>query len=236
MRYRCRWCFGCAHRHLTPNLSRVKLLAPVLDRLVPADIEQFLLLWPAIKSNLFAQVVIAWASEPFSMTYLAARLLPKATPAATYRVFLDMCMHIAAQTLPSHTAVAQDISGHGAAEGIGLLSAMVGLGVACSPPSATAGKAVPASPRAALLVPQRLPQVSQNITRHQPAKVPNPPTVWEVHKCSSQQAGARSHQPAARHNSSPSSANLMPLGICRSIQVPGVPPAGSGPGMPSLRP
>lgn len=163
--YRCHWCYRCAQDHLTPTLCRVQSLAPVLRHIMPADIEQFLVLWPSIKSNLFAQVVIAWVSEPFAMSYLAARIKPKATPAAIYEVLLDTCESMAALTPPALAAVAQDISGRASLKAAGLLAAMVGLGVALSPLSpqlsADASLFVPASPLATGLVLQPLSQAAQ---------------------------------------------------------------------------
>ena len=178
------WCWGCAHKHLTPTLARVQLLAPVLSLLVPADTEQFILLWPAIKSNLFAQVVIAWVSEPFAMTYLSTRMKPNATPAATHKVLLDACRHVAALTPPHLTEVAQDISGNGTAQGIGFRSAMVGLGVAlgvaCTSLSTSASTAASASRRAAGLVQQLRPQALRNLRPPQQSKAPRQHTGWQL--------------------------------------------------------
>lgn len=196
VRYRGPLCFGCAHSKFTPIIDRVLLLAPVLAHMMPADIEQFILLWPTVKSNLFVQVVIAWASEPFAMTYLAARIQPNATPAATYEVLLDACRHMVAQSPPHLTAVAQDISRNGCAEASGFLSAMVGLGVAYAPLSAAASSAAPASPHKSCSALQQPPHAAQKPGLLKKAKVPLPRTFCQL--VLTRQPAGRSQNPISQ--------------------------------------
>ena len=179
---------------------RVLSLAPVLIHIMPADIEDFVSKWPSIKSNLFAQVVISWVSEPCAMTYLATKLKPGATPAATYAILLDACKLM---TPPHLAAVAHDITGRGSMKTAGLLAAMVGLGVACTPLSATATRAVPGSSQGAGLA---LPAKAATIPRlPQQAEAPSPHfglTGFIGKTARSQEPHA--HQPAGHRNLSSS--------------------------------
>ena len=201
IRYRCPLCFGCAINKGMPDiLMRVLSLAPVLIHIMPADIEGFVSKWPSIKSNLFAQVVISWVSEPCAMTYLATKFKPGATPAATYAILLDACKLM---TPPHLAAVAHDITGRGSMKTAGLLAAMVGLGVACTPLSAAATRAVPGSSQGAGLA---LPAQAATIPRlPQQAEAPSPHvdlTGFIGKTARSQEPHA--HQPAGHRNLSSS--------------------------------
>jgi len=115
--------------------------------LQPADIEQFLALWPTLKGNLFTQVLLAWVKEPFAMGYLAEHLKPDATPAVAYNILLDACTAIPSQTPQSLITVGKDLSRQGVARTTGLLAAMVGMGVIRGELSSTASTRVRAAPR-----------------------------------------------------------------------------------------
>ena len=127
-------CFGCSKKHLPPVMLRVQSLSPFLSQLLPADIEQFLALWPTVKDNLFAQVLIAWVKEPFPMDYLARRLSADDGHAvgieATYNVLLEACRCVRGQTPQTLINVGKDLSRQGVARTTGFLAAMVGMGVA----------------------------------------------------------------------------------------------------------
>jgi hypothetical protein len=113
----------------------VQSLAPFLRQLCPAD--KFLELWPRVKGNVFTQVLIAWANEPFAMVYLADNLQPNAPPAVMYQALLDACRHILGETSQSFSSIAEDLSRQGVARTTGFLAAMIGLGVVGEPLTAS---------------------------------------------------------------------------------------------------
>ena len=123
-------CITCAKTLLPPVMLRVKAMSPFLTRMIPADIEQFLALWSTVQGNLFAQVLIAWVTEPYAMEYLAHRLNPNDSPEATYQVLLEACRTIPGLTPQSLIIVMKDLSGQDVARTTGFLAAMVGVGVA----------------------------------------------------------------------------------------------------------
>ena len=145
-------CFSCSKNHLPPVMLRVQSLSPFLSQLLPADIEQFLALWPTVKDNLFAQVLIAWVKEPFPMDYLARRLSSTDGHAigieATYNVLLEACRCVHGQTPQTLINVGKDLSRQGVARTTGFLAAMVGMGVAEGPLRAMSSPRDPAAPGA----------------------------------------------------------------------------------------
>ena len=123
-------CITCAKTLLPPVMLRVKAMSPFLTRMIPADIEQFLALWSTVQGNLFAQVLIAWVTEPYAVEFLAHRLNPDDSPEATYQVLLEACRTIPGLTPQSLIIVMKDLSGQDVARTTGFLAAMVGVGVA----------------------------------------------------------------------------------------------------------
>ena len=127
--YRGKFCTTCARLMavLPEEMAMVEALAPVLRKLLPADVESFESHFDSCQHNLFALMVLAWIKEPWALDFLAPRLCDVASGSQAYKVLSEAARDVV--VLAGLTAVKTDLHQQGVAKTTGFLTALKRLGV-----------------------------------------------------------------------------------------------------------